>query len=158
MPHMRAIPQRRPGVRVEVGLLWLSADTRPRDHSLPEVRREGGGVRAADRNPAGILVWGAHMNPIIEAAAKAHWTSMIARYHALYPDGHKFPSFDELSEDTINGLMTDMRAALRAMAKCEPTDRMFEIWSDGLNLLDKNARRDCADEWRALLLAAAEEE
>jgi len=66
------------------------------------------------------------MNPIIEAAAKAHWTSKIARYHAQYPDGHNLPSFDELSEDTINGLMTDMRAALRAMAECERLREVIE--------------------------------
>lgn len=94
------------------------------------------------------------MNPIIEAAAKAHWTSMIARYHALYPDGHKFPSFDELSEDTINGLMTDMRAALRAMAECEPSEAMQDaIFTVSSNPID--AARDIC---RALLLAAAEEE
>jgi len=85
---------------------------------------------------------------IIEAAAKAHW---------IYIYGPDEP-WDTQPAGVQRREFFAMRAALCAMAKCEPTDRMFEIWSDGLNLLDKNARRDCADEWRALLLAAAEEE
>lgn len=80
---------------------------------------------------------------IIEAAAKAHFEYQHA------PD-----EFRHLTAEGKTFKCNQMRAALRAMAECEPSEAMQDaIFTVSSNPID--AARDIC---RALLLAAAEEE
>lgn len=87
---------------------------------------------------------------IIEAAAKAHWESDATNDRDPYYD-----EWRNLPEEYRELLCNQMRAALRAMAECEPTDAMREAYLDGPDT--DSYRKQVGHAWRALLGAMVDE-